>query len=281
MMNKFSVRLLCLLVPVSAWRKSLRRAIGLRTKRRGQLGEFNKIAGWKIATLKDVKVASGGLEGGKTLRLGHLFGKDLTPMGVANGVLRMGDYHFAAEGKSVVIDIGMNVGIASLYFAMRDDVVRVYGYEPVPATYKKALFNFSINDAYSDKITPNNRGLGGSKKAMTVGFKEWHSGGASMVAGHRSGENVTIEVLDAAEEIGGIIGQHRGRQIVVKCDAEGAEKEIFARLDEAGVLADIDIIVMEYHFGYDRFVEPVLLHNNFALFKTEQNAGLIRAVKRR
>jgi len=280
-MNKFLVRLLCSFIPVSAWRKSLRRDFRLRAKHRKQRKKFNRIADWKIETVDGVKVASGVLNNGKALRLGNLFGKDLTPMGVAGGVLNMGDYHFAAEGNSVVIDIGMNVGIASLYFAMRDDVTRVYGYEPVPAVYEKALFNFSINNAYSDKITPNNSGLGDAEKEMTVQFKAWHSGGASMVAGHRSGEDVVIEVLDAAAEIGAIIRRHRGQRFVLKCDAEGAEKEIFARLDAAGILADIDIIVMEYHFGYDRFIEPLLMRNQFALFKTEQNAGLIRAVKQR
>lgn len=280
-MNKFLVRLLCCFVPVGAWRKSLRRNLRLRAKHNKQFKKFNAIADWTTETVDGVRVARGALESGKVVRLGHLFGKDLTPMGVAHGVLAFGDYHFAAEGESVVIDIGMNVGVASLYFAMRDDVIRVYGYEPVPATYNKALFNFRLNDACAGKITPNNSALGDAKKSMTVKFKDWHSGGASMVAGGHGGENVTVQVLDAAAEIGGIIGKHRGRRIVIKCDAEGAEKEIFARLDEAGVLANIDIIVMEYHFGYDRFIEPLLLRNGFALFKTEQNAGYIRAVKQR
>jgi len=298
MMNKFLVRLLCCFVPVGAWRKSLRRGLRLRAKRRKQLDKFNTIADWKFETVDGVKVARGVLDGGQTLRLGHLFGMDLTPMGVAHGVLAFGEYHFAAEGESVVIDIGMNVGIVSLYFAMRDDVVRVYGYEPVPATYRKALFNFRLNAAYADKITPHNCGLGAAKKSVTMRFKEWHSGSASMVStvdwnraygpngsasmvSHRSGEPIAIEVLDAAAEIGDIISRHRDQRIVIKCDTEGAEKEIFARLDDAGVLARVDIIVMEYHIGYDRFIEPILLRNGFALFKTEQNTGLIRAVKQR
>lgn len=279
-MNKFFIRLLSCFIPVGAWRKSLRRGLRLRAKHRKQLAKFNQVADWTIETVDGVRVARGELESGKVVRLGHLFGKDLTPMGVTHGVLAFGDYHFAAEGESVVIDIGMNVGIASLYFAMRD-VIRVYGYEPVPATYQKALFNLRINESYAGKITPANSALGGANKSVTVKFKEWHSGGASMVAGNQSGNNVTVQVLDAATEIGAIIGKHRGRRIVVKCDAEGAEKEIFAQLDEAGALANIDIIVMEYHFGYDRFIEPLLLGNGFALFKTEQNAGLIRAVKQR
>jgi len=297
-MNKFLIRLLCCFIPVGAWRKSLRRDLRLRAKRRKQLDKFNAIADWKFETVDGVKVAAGVLDNGKSLRLGHLFGRDLTPMGVTPGVLAFGEYHFATDGESVVIDIGMNAGIVSLYFAMRDDVARVYGYEPVPATYRKARFNFRLNPAYADKITPHNCGLGETKKSVTMRFKEWHSGSASMVStadwnraygpnggastvSHRSGEPVAIEVLDAAAEVGSIIRQHRGRRIVIKCDAEGAEKEIFARLDDTGVLASIDIIVMEYHICYDRFIEPILLRNGFALFKTEQNTGLLRAVRQR
>lgn len=42
---------------------------------------------------------------------------------------------------SIVIDIGANIGLASLFFAARKNVIKVIGYEPLRSTYQKALHN--------------------------------------------------------------------------------------------------------------------------------------------
>jgi hypothetical protein len=63
--------------------------------------------------------------------------------------------------KIVVCDIGMNVGIASLYFAGVNNVTKVYSYEPFPETYQRALANFSLNPLLKDKILPRNEGVAG------------------------------------------------------------------------------------------------------------------------
>lgn len=46
----------------------------------------------------------------------------------------------------VVIDIGMNIGIASLFFAAKKEVVKVYGFEPFEDTYNQAIENFKRNE---------------------------------------------------------------------------------------------------------------------------------------
>lgn len=48
---------------------------------------------------------------------------------------------------TVVIDMGMNIGAASLYFAGQENVVRVYGFEPFPDTYHRACENIALNPA--------------------------------------------------------------------------------------------------------------------------------------
>jgi len=226
-----------------------------------------------------VQVTTGTLASGKTISLANVFGTDKTPLWVLREIFRKGCYNFAIRGESVVIDIGMNTGIAALSFAMRDDVVAVYGFEPAPSTYQKALANFALNPL-SDKIIHRQCGLGDSEKEVSIRFDNSNSGGASMISEH--GENrLTVEVLDASAEIGRIVRQHEAQSIVVKLDTEGAEKEIIERLDETGRLTEIDILIMEYHFGYDRFIEPVLLRNGFALFShMETKTGLIHAVNR-
>ncbi len=202
-----------------------------------------------------------------------------------------GDYHFATQGRVIVIDIGMNFGFASLYFALRDNVEAVYGFEPVPTMYKYASFNFRINPKCVDKIQAFNYGLGDSEKEVTIDFSESMSGSTSTIANppedllvemqHHQSSKISVQIKDAATEIGNIIKHHPNERVVIKCDCEGAEKEIFARLDKEGLLSAIDIILMEYHFEYDQFITPLLDKYGFSYFKRNDSttAGLIRAVK--
>ncbi|MGI9558220.1 MAG: FkbM family methyltransferase [Thermodesulfobacteriota bacterium] len=214
----------------------------------------------------------------------------LTESIVAQEVFR-GDYHFATQGRAIVIDIGMNCGFASLYFASRDDVEAVYGFELVPSVYESALSNFRLNPQYADKIHAHNYGLGDNEKEIMVDFSESITGWTTIVEhegkqlfAKSRGYSVTkipVKVKDAAIEIGNIIERHPNERVVIKCDCEGAEKEIFARLDEKGLLSAIDIVLMEYHFEYDQFITPLLDKYGFSYFKRNDstNSGLIRAVK--
>ena len=242
---------------------------------------FNKIADWKIEKMDDIKVATGVLGNGATIRLGHVFGKDITPAYVAHEVFYEHEYHFSVQDKAIVIDIGMNVGFASLYFALRDDVEAVYAFELVKSTYDKALFNFALNKC-AEKIAAFNYGLGGSDRELTINFDDTGSGGGTMVSHYRSkGNAIDVQVKDSATEIRNIIAKHPDRKIVIKCDCEGAEKEIFERLDSENILSSIDVVVMEYHLGYDQFLEPLLTKNGFMYFKNGHliDCGMIRAMK--
>ena len=44
------------------------------------------------------------------------------------------DYNFLLNEEVVVLDIGMNIGIASLFFSKMNAVTKVYGFEPVADT---------------------------------------------------------------------------------------------------------------------------------------------------
>ena len=61
--------------------------------------------------------------------------------------------------KCIAIDIGMNVGMVSLAFAGNPMIERVYAFEPFAVPYGRALRNFELNPARSQKIIPYNFGL--------------------------------------------------------------------------------------------------------------------------
>jgi len=79
-MISFLIKLLCILIPVSAWRKAMRSKFVGPISRPKRMRRFNKIADWRFEDVNGVKVATGVLRGGKTIRLAHVFGKDITPL---------------------------------------------------------------------------------------------------------------------------------------------------------------------------------------------------------
>ena len=93
----------------------------------------------------------------------------------------------------------------------------------------------------------------------------------------------TVIIKDAAKEISKILEENKNKYIIIKCDCEGAEFEIFERLDEQGLVGRIDVVIMEYHFEPpDRLVE-ILTRRDFAVQKKmasrRAKTGYIYAVR--
>ena len=270
---------LALCIPSSTMRKQFRNWFGGPTKRVYQL-----------RTLSDLEIEeSDGVLVAVTqgIRFAHF---DKSHESAIIVELFQGLYHFETHARTVVIDIGMNYGYATLYFASRDDVHAVYAFEPVPVLYERALFSCKINPQFADKIHAFNCGLGDSTREVNIDFAEARDDSTTTIANppesrlatmrKHGSVKVAVQIKDAAVEIGDIIKRHPRDKIVMKCDCEGAEKEIFARLDEAGLLSAIDVVIMEYHFGYNQFIAPLLDKYGFVYFSNGgAMQGMIRAVK--
>ena len=78
------------------------------------------------------------------------------------------DYNLLSQESFVVFDIGMNIGISSLFFGLKNNVDKIYSFEPVVPTYDQALHNLDLNPSYSNKIDAFNFGLGGSTRVEKV-----------------------------------------------------------------------------------------------------------------
>ncbi len=207
---------------------------------------------------------------------------------IVNEIFVKCDYNFSTEGRITVIDIGTNIGLASIFFSKVGNVDKIYAFEPVLDTYNQALVNFELNDKMLKVEGFYNVGLGNTDRIDVFLFNKNVKGNTG-IRGVKSTSFSEAEVVEteviikrASIEINKIISKNLGQKIVVKIDCEGAEYEIFDDLDEAKCLNNIDIILLEWHDNGSEHLEQILKKNGFSYFlqNLSQNTGMIYAYKR-
>lgn len=224
------------------------------------------------------------LANGHTIRLIIHSANDL---GLIDLVFVHRNYNFIPTHPVDVIDIGMNIGDTSLFFASNPFTHKVYGYELCEPTYKVALKNFSINPEFRSKIQPHCYGLGTKTEKVEIIFHNDYLGanGVFEVAGKHlfrsRGEKLICEVRNVADEIMQI---NTTLPLLLKVDVEGNEYDIIRELDRRQILSNIQFLMLEYHFGIQDLIE-ILLRNGFAvheIFSSKNeyiNLGMIYASK--
>lgn len=210
-------------------------------------------------------------------------------------------YGFHTDAKdNVVVDIGMNIGVASLYFASREDVSKVYAYEPFSDTYQRAVSNIKRNEKLANKIVPVHAGISDGERTEKVVFHasihsalttcpdlvdtavrycQSHYGyGADKGCKERIEE---IQLLDAAIEVKKILSENEGKNLVLKMDCEGSEYLIMERLVQAGLLQEFSVIMLEWHYKGPDALKAHLQKAGFSYFEFIINEcyGTIYAVK--
>lgn len=176
-------------------------------------------------------------------------------------------YGFALNDKCIVLDVGMNVGIAALYFAAHPNVEQVYGYEIVQDNYEKSLGNFQLNSALKGKVTPCLFGL--SAQDGFIELQDFESGTieASIVGlkvnSARSNKTNTVEIKAADKELSQIISSNAGKSIIIKLDCEGSEYEIIELLSQTDLLRHIKGFIIEWHQHGPHTILNTLVSNGF------------------
>lgn len=182
-----------------------------------------------------------------------------------------GIYQFVSRKKFIALDIGMNVGFSSLFFANDPLCEKVFGFEPFVPTYKQAKSNISLNPAVQGKIVPLNYGLSDNNGSLEVNYSPSIRGSMSVdywpdyAEGMQDVGKEQIQIRDVKEvfdELG--LGKPSDKMVIAKIDCEGAEYAILDRLAEVGYLGHIDVIMMEWHL---KGVEPLI--NNMSRYGFE------------
>lgn len=183
-------------------------------------------------------------------------------------------YEFSLNKKLICIDIGMNVGYSSLFYATRKDISKIYAYEPFKGTYENALDNINLNENLKPKIEPINKGW--SDKTGDFEFQSYEDGSVGASTSFTAEFNiygqtenkVKVHLVNASEELKRIIAIHPNEGIFVKMDCEGSEYEIFEILQKNNLLQFIDGFVIEWHYKGAKIITDILEKNNFSYFST-------------
>ena len=187
------------------------------------------------------------------------------------------NYNLLTGSDVCVIDVGMNVGLASLFFANKPFVREVYSFEPFPATYDRAVANFALNPDLAAKITPHNYGLSGADKESTVYVDGGTPSGALTTLGTGTGDKIRIAVRDAIPVFQRIIADARAQnlEVVAKIDCEGAEFPIFESLAAEGMLNQISAFMVEWHRGLRKTQKDLIAPLTSAGFTVFDKSGAI------
>lgn len=197
------------------------------------------------------------------------------------------EYNLLSKESFVVFDIGMNIGISSLFFGLKKNVFKIYSFEPVVTTYNQALYNLELNKAYSNKIKTFNFGLGGSTRVEKVLYNSQAKGNCgirldlSLVIDRNNAKEIEIGIENIGDILPDLIAKHPGKKMVLKIDCEGAEYEIIEKLNEMNILCDIDVLLIEWHDKGPKILEDKLVENNFKVISRVLTSisGMIYAFK--
>lgn len=199
------------------------------------------------------------------------------------------EYNFFTGRDKIVIDIGMNAGLASLFMAKDPTVREVHAFEPFTLPHARALKNFALNPKTTTKIRPNQFGLGEKDEQTEVLVHSDATIGIS-VRGADAGKPETIHIREAASVIAPLAERARkaGMDLVIKMDCEGSEFGIFKTLAQHGLFGSIDAMVIEWHKWWSKeltqmdLIAPLLEAGFIVLDKTQlsnPHAGLCYAVR--
>ncbi|HEY5406534.1 MAG TPA: FkbM family methyltransferase [Ginsengibacter sp.] len=195
----------------------------------------------------------------------------------------------STQKKIALIDVGMNVGITTLFFASKDNVEKVFSFEPFQPTFSMALQNINLNKEIAAKINPNNFGLAKEDADINVSYSPKEKGrmgtkGLPKSEGYIAANvsNQLMHLKCTSKEFLKIKDQVKDNFVVCKIDTEGAEYEIIDSLYNANILSIPDVYFIEWHEIKPVDIVAKLKSANYQVIETTislLHSGMIYAIK--
>ena len=146
--------------------------------------------------------------------------------------------------NAVIVDLGASVGVFSVYAASTAENVRIFAYEPMPASFALVQENVRLNGKES-QIKAFNYAVGGEagERELFVGGTDFFFPTLLGPDGNGEAQHITVHCTTLAE-----ILSANGLEVVdlLKMDIEGAEYEFFYKAPHEA-FEKVREIRMEYH----------------------------------
>jgi FkbM family methyltransferase len=196
------------------------------------------------------------------------------------------DYYFSLNKEIILIDVGMNVGFTSLFLSKKENIKKIYSFEPVDETYNLAQKNFKLNPKLSNKILPHNFGLGNSDCMIEFIYSKEYKGSVGIrglkswnIRNANDRKKINVEIKNSSDIFKPIIEENINLFIVCKFDCEGAEYEILQNLFNSELINKIGLFIIEYHDDGPEILEDLLFKSGFITIRkrTALHLGIIYA----
>lgn len=194
------------------------------------------------------------------------------------------------DKKTALIDIGMNVGVTSIFYASQPQVEKVFSFEPFTPTFNMALKNLGLNSSFSNKLNPNNFGLAKEDGELQIPFSLKQKGRMGLKGIPEKSSVVkndvalqTIFLKEVKTEFEKIKSAVKENYVVCKMDCEGAEYELIDSLYEHKLLSLPDVYFIEWHERSPDTIVEKLIAENYTVINTTfrvLHSGMIYAVKK-
>ena len=142
----------------------------------------------------------------------------------------MGSYNFDSinfKDGDVVIDIGGNVGMVSLYLAKKYPFLKIYAFEPVKQNYENFLKNIELNNINKDIIKVFNLAITKDRRDVILTSPFNNSGGSNIYDYHICSKILNNSSIGKSITFDDIFNNNNiSKCKLLKIDCEGAEYEI-------------------------------------------------------
>jgi len=169
------------------------------------------------------------------------------------------DQVYPVEPDMVVVDIGANLGLFSLYAAF-NGAAKVYAFEPNREAYDCMLKNLETN-RLQGRIVPYQRAVT-SRSDEVVAIPKAASPQNRIAHGSAADDEHELVSTISLDDI--VRSNDISRIDLLKMDCEGSEYDILAGTS-AATFAKTGRVIIEYHDGREREIEETLRRHGFRL----------------
>lgn len=151
--------------------------------------------------------------------------------------------------EPVIVDVGANIGLASVFFMEIAPQASILAFEPNPRTYKILQQNLAAREA---KATTHEVALGAAAGSGILVEVDDNAGRCEDYLSHLGSFGTGTEIDVSVEALSSLLPT--GTIDLIKLDAEGAEVEIIAELVASQRIRDVKNLVAELHYSGQRAV---------------------------